>query len=170
MNPTTGLPLKDIHLPPAVSAWPPAPGWWIMAVALIAAVAAVIFFIVRHRRRTAYRRAALAEARLCGDRFRQHQDKAQLAADCSELLRRVAIAAYGKQAAGVAGTHWINFLDTRLNAKKIRRKNSAPGFSGLAAAVLEAPYRPAVDYDAQALQQALQQWIRYHKPLHKVRQ
>jgi hypothetical protein len=36
--------------------------------------------------------------------------------------------------------------------------------------VLEAPYRPAVDYDAQALQQALQQWIRYHKPLHKVRQ
>ncbi|MBT3811581.1 MAG: DUF4381 domain-containing protein, partial [Gammaproteobacteria bacterium] len=26
------LPLRDIHLPPAISWWPPAIGWWILAV------------------------------------------------------------------------------------------------------------------------------------------
>jgi hypothetical protein len=165
MNPTTGLPLKDIHLPPAVSAWPPAPGWWIAAFLLIAAVAFAVYLFVRHRRRTAYRRAALVEARECHNRFQQHQDKLQLAADCSALLRRVAVAAYGTQAAGIAGTQWMQFLEERMRAKNFRSKTTAPVFGGLAPALLEAPYRPAVDYDAQALQRALQLWIRHHKPL-----
>lgn len=165
MNSTAELPLKDIHLPPAVSAWPPAPGWWAVAFLFVAAVAAAVYFFLRHRRRTAYRRAALAEASECHTRFLQHQDKSQLAADCSELLRRVAVAAYGIQAAGIAGTHWMQFLEEHMQAKKSRGKSTTPVFGGLAPALLEAPYRPAVDYDAQALQRALQLWIRHHKPL-----
>ena len=30
--------LKDIHLPSPVSFWPPAPGWWILAVLLISSL------------------------------------------------------------------------------------------------------------------------------------
>ena len=35
--------LKDIHLPGAVSAWPPAPGWWILTFLLLALVTWIIW-------------------------------------------------------------------------------------------------------------------------------
>jgi Tfp pilus assembly protein PilE len=170
-TPQNTLPLKDIHLPPAISAWPPAPGWWISVIALVCVLAAISYAVVRYRRRTAYRRAALLAAKQCGERFQQHNNKTQLAVDSSELLRRVAIAAYGKRAAGVSGKHWLHFLDarmvsTRQAAKKNRsNKSSAPMFSNLEPALLEAPYRPGVDYDTQALQRALMHWIKHHKAL-----
>lgn len=162
-SPST-LPLKDIHLPPAIGAWPPAPGWWIGALVLIAAVAAISFFVIRHRRRNAYRRAAVQVAKHFNEHFHQHQDKTQLAIDCSELLRRVAVTAYGTQAAGISGTRWLKFLDEKLGKRKSRNaKTPASMFGNLEPALLQAPYRPGVDYDAQALQHALLQWIRHHK-------
>jgi len=173
-TPQNTLPLKDIHLPPAISAWPPAPGWWISVIVLVGVLAAISYTVVRYRRRTAYRRAALQAAKQCGERFQLHNNKTQLAVDSSELLRRVAIAAYGKQAAGVSGRHWLHFLEDKmlenkmLDTKKSRgSKSSTPMFGNLEPALLEAPYRPGVDYDTQALQRALTHWIKHHKPLHK---
>jgi len=169
------LPLKDIHLPPAVGAWPPAPGWWISAVVLIATIAAISFFVIRHRRRNAYRRAALQVAKHFNEHFHQHQDKTQLAIECSELLRRVAVTAYGTHAAGISGARWLQFLDEKFDAKLGKRKSrnaksSASVFRDLEPALLQAPYRPGVDYDAQALQHALLQWIRHHKVSYTVSQ
>lgn len=40
--------LRDIHSPVPPSAWPPAPGWWILAGMLIALIAAGIEFWRRH--------------------------------------------------------------------------------------------------------------------------
>ena len=39
MNPAPDLLLRDIHEPLAPSWWPPAPGWWLVALVLLAAVA-----------------------------------------------------------------------------------------------------------------------------------
>ena len=173
-SPST-LPLKDIHLPPAVGAWPPAPGWWIGAIVLIATVATISFFVIRHRRRNAYRRAAVQVAKHFNEHFHQHQDKTQLAIDCSELLRRVAVTAYGTQAAGISGRRWLQFLDEKLDEKLDKRKKRnaktpASMFGNLEPALLQAPYRRSVDYDTQALQQALMHWIKHHKVSYKALQ
>ena len=40
------LPLRDIHLPDAVSWWPPAIGWWLLAI-IIVALAYGIYKIIK---------------------------------------------------------------------------------------------------------------------------
>ena len=53
--------LRDLVLPPAVSLWPPAPGWWIVAAAGLAAAAILSAAAVARYQRNAYRREALRQ-------------------------------------------------------------------------------------------------------------
>ncbi|HAU18090.1 MAG TPA: DUF4381 domain-containing protein, partial [Marinobacter adhaerens] len=44
MNPQDPLSqLRDIHLPETGGLWPPAPGWWVLAILLIAVLAALVW-------------------------------------------------------------------------------------------------------------------------------
>ena len=55
--PQTELPLRDIHLPEAISWWPPAIGWWILAV-LIPVILYLLFKLYqRVTRKTALKSA-----------------------------------------------------------------------------------------------------------------
>lgn len=92
--------LRDIVVPPAVSFWPPAPGWWIVGGACVIAAGVAIAAAVRHRRRNAYRRAALREL--------EHAD----APDISAILKRAALVAFPReQVAALSGPAWLAFLD-----------------------------------------------------------
>jgi len=92
--------LRDIVMPPAVSFWPPAPGWWVVGAACIAAVGFAIAAAVRHHRRNAYRREALRAL-----------DAAD-APDISAILKRAALAAFPReQVASLNGAAWLAFLD-----------------------------------------------------------
>ena len=53
--------LRDIHLPEAISWWPPAPGWWILALASCALLAWLIRFVHRRYKAKHYRRQALVQ-------------------------------------------------------------------------------------------------------------
>ena len=57
MNPLEQL--KDIHVPPQVSAWPPAYGWWLVALVCILAVAVITFVLMKRRRFNSAKREAL---------------------------------------------------------------------------------------------------------------
>ena len=52
--------LRDIHLPPPVSWWPLAPGWWLLLGTLLL-LTAIAFWLWRRRRRSNWRREALRE-------------------------------------------------------------------------------------------------------------
>jgi hypothetical protein len=51
--PTTQLPLKDIHLPDAISWWPPAIGWWLIIILMPLLIVFFYWFYKRLTRKTA---------------------------------------------------------------------------------------------------------------------
>ena len=44
------LPLKDIHLPPEIGIWPPAPGWWVLLILVLAVIGLSIWLWRRYQR------------------------------------------------------------------------------------------------------------------------
>jgi hypothetical protein len=106
--------LRDIHLPAAVSWWPPAPGWWIVAGFALLALGWLAWRLYRRHARQAFKRQALRELRglreaLAGG---QAPDAGELCRELSILLRRVALAAHPpEQVAGLHGEAWLSFLD-----------------------------------------------------------
>jgi len=111
MNPDLSQ-LRDIHLPGAVSWWPPAPGWWLL-LALALLVFFVFWFVHRRRRRNAWRRTALdALKQLRGQHQSGQLAPQRIVSELSVLMRRVAISRFPReQAAKLSGEAWLEFLD-----------------------------------------------------------
>jgi hypothetical protein len=97
------LVLRDVHVPPAPSLWPPAPGWWwvIGVVTLLLVFGAAMLWRRRQRLRTWQRMFDEAD----------HAPQPALqAAAISELLRRAARRVDPK-ADRLHGDDWLRFLD-----------------------------------------------------------
>ena len=112
MNPDTAeLPLRDIHSASPLGWWPPAPGWWVLA--LLALVLTIwIGRQVWFRYRTWCLKQAL-KAEYVGSlsHFESNRDSNLLLADSATFLRRLLIHIGGHQSqAGVVGTAWAEFL------------------------------------------------------------
>ncbi|WP_133479635.1 DUF4381 family protein [Cognatilysobacter segetis] len=125
-----GLVLRDVHRPPAPSLWPPAPGWWLLAAALVA-IAAIAWYFRSRRGRRRRQAIALFDAGLAG----AANAPARLAA-ASELLRRAARRRRA-DADRLDGEAWLDFLDTPR-----QRFVEGPG-----RLLLEGPFRPDVPED-----------------------
>ncbi|WP_372985102.1 DUF4381 domain-containing protein [Marinobacter sp.] len=60
MNPQDPLSqLRDIHLPATGGFWPPAPGWWVLALLILAVLTLTVVALLRRRRRSRWRRQAI---------------------------------------------------------------------------------------------------------------
>jgi len=106
----TPLPLRDIHLPDAVSWWPPAYGWWLLLVGL--PVLLVLCFAV-YKRLT--RKTALKSARKHLLLIKQDSQLSayQKLCEISTLLRRTAISYFPRaESASLTGEKWLAFLDS----------------------------------------------------------
>jgi hypothetical protein len=51
--------LRDIHLPPDISIWPLAPGWWLLILLAIASISYLAWRLIKRHRAKLYRRQAL---------------------------------------------------------------------------------------------------------------
>jgi hypothetical protein len=119
MEPDPLAGLRDYHLPEAISWWPPAPGWWLLAIALTL----LVIFVWRTRARISlripipgitlgtWRWEAAAALRDLRRRAGKGQDAKETLGELSELLRRIAMARLGRPAcAGLVGTAWLDWL------------------------------------------------------------
>ena len=113
--------LKDITEPAAPGWWPPAIGWWYV-LALILFMTATLYFL--RKRKTAYRPfvSASRELKALKDRYLKDNDSAKLAFALSEWLKRVSLFTFPeKNAAGLTGQAWLEFLDNSAGISDFTR-------------------------------------------------
>lgn len=114
-NSHTTLPIEDIHLPEAVSAWPPAIGWWLLAILLIIVAIGLYLGIKWYKKKWGYRNAAL---RLLNQYYKEWKDNPNSistlhqAQQMATILKRTAMSAYPHQnTSTLYGEDWITFLN-----------------------------------------------------------
>jgi hypothetical protein len=153
MQPTE-LPLRDIHLPPPVAWWPPAPGWWLL-LALGVALCVLSIWLWRRLQRVSVNKMALRElTNLENDRTLSAGERVRR---LSTLLRRAALSAYPRnEVAGLAGDEWLRFLDRHLEGTQF---SQGPG-----RLLLDGPYRAVHDEavlsgNSDALFAVCREWI-----------
>ncbi len=108
------LPLRDIHLPAAVPWWPPAPGWWLLALGVAAGVAVLAWRLWRAR--THRRRQIRRELDQLSRDYRDDGDVSRLLQGLSALLRRASLSVDERaKVASLTGTDWLRYLDGALD-------------------------------------------------------
>jgi len=152
--------LRDIHLPDPVSAWPPAPGWWIVAFLIIAALSAYIIFRVYRYQRNRYRRAALNAIQETWQQYSTTQQAPTYLQTVNEILKRCALQAY--PTIGVErmqGKQWLAFLDDSLPGEEL------VFLQGPGQLLMHGPYQAHPQtQNLETLHKVCRQWLQQHRP------
>lgn len=144
------LPLKAEHLPPEIGAWPPAPGWWLLALLVL------VLVVLGWRRWQRYRNHPVTAALKELKRIEQDPDCADCtrqALACSILLRRTAISLYPRaEVAALTGQPWLDFLCETSVKRPMGHKE--------AQALIRASYQLGATYNTEAVLQWLRRWLK----------
>ena len=156
MNPTQPpaqtLQLKDIHLPDLPGFWPPAPGWWLVALLALAlliwaGVALRHYLLLRRQRKQVLGLLTQLEQQFDPKQATHHL------AQLSILLRRVAVTRYSRhRVAALTGTDWLQFLD--------ETGGNGQFCNGPGAVLATGPYQPHIEVEIDQLLPLVRDWIR----------
>ncbi len=148
------LPLRDIHIPDAIGLWPPAIGWWILAILI-----PIILYLLWRSVRFITRKTALKSAK---KQFKALKINTKLTAQqrliaLSQLIRRTAISLNADKAvASLTGQGWLAFLNSSL---------TSPVFNDeLGRLLTEGLYQSHIEDDNMTqLVEACEQWLQQQK-------
>lgn len=151
MNPSDALSqLRDIHQPVSGGLWPPAPGWWLLALIALVLVAIIIWLLYRYRQKSRWRRLAKAELNRLSAAA---EPSPEWFSRLNTLLKQIARESHPElYPETLSGEDWINFLLEQAPADRIA---SRP----LVEAMVQSTWQPQASADpAQALTFA-RQWL-----------
>ncbi len=155
MEKTPALVLRDIHLPDAISWWPPAPGWWIL-LGLVLATFCTVWLVRRIQQSRSVRVAALKALQAISADFAQDRDAHKLVKALSVLLRRVCLSYFPRSdVAGLTGEKWLEFLDQCLDWGNVPDRFSR----GTGRVLITAPYQTHPSLEAEPLLDLCRHWI-----------
>jgi hypothetical protein len=147
------LQLRDIHLPAAPAFWPPAPGWWLLAIVLLLLLAWLApVALQRYRLRRQRLRVLGALARLEENLASERSPDAL--AQISVMLRRLALLRFPrKDVAALTGNGWLRFLDESGGDGRF--------LNGPGRALATGPYQAALplDTDVPGLVELVRGWV-----------
>ncbi|MFT7414177.1 MAG: hypothetical protein ACI9FO_000835 [Methylophagaceae bacterium] len=149
------LPLRDIHLPEAISWWPPALGWWILLVLIPLVIFGVWYLYKRLTRNTVVKSAKHLLITIKDD---QSSDDLQKIQQLSTWLRRVTMSGTPEQHnAGLTGKAWLVYLDNGVEG--------SPFSDGIGQCLADVQFRQSVpdDLDINALITLCEMWLRGQK-------
>lgn len=162
MNPDPLAELRDIHLPSAISWWPPAIGWWIVLLILILLI--TVAFWWGKRREALQNRpviyssievvdAALDELSELEKAIKTGENEKAMAADLSRLLRRSAmrLSVNPSDVAGLAGEAWLLWLDKQWGKDEFCQ--------GAGRQLIHAQYQPESDINIEAVCRLCHDWL-----------
>ena len=156
MNPTQPpaptLQLKDIHIPGLPEFWPPAPGWWLVAIVTLALLIWAGFALRRYLQLRRQREQVLALLTQLEQAFEPEQAAHHLG-QISILLRRVALTRFPRQqVAALTGANWLKFLDETGGNGQF---SNGPG-----EILASGPYQSHIEVEINQLLPLVRNWVR----------
>lgn len=148
--------LRDIHLPPPIETWPPALGWWLLALLILAGICFGLKYLYSRWQKNAYRREAKQQLHQLYEANQSDQQSFLLGFNA--LLKRVALTTFPREdVAHLTGEGWVSFLDQTGNTHEF---TMGPG-----QVLIDGQYAPISAVDTQQLFELGQQWITRHEVL-----
>ena len=150
--------LADIHLPVAISYWPPAPGWWLLAASLLALFVYASNKIARWVRQRRICEQALAELERCYGALARTEEldpdrlKLRFVNEFNSVMRRVALYHFPQaNVASLAGVAWVDFIRETGDSSLLNDE--------IAQALSYGRFQTKIEVDVDALNSLGQQWI-----------
>jgi hypothetical protein len=150
--------LKDIHLPPEVSNWPPAHGWWLLSIISLLVIVIIIVWQYKRYRIRRVKRQALRELSQISS------NTTEWPLQMNSLLKRVSLSYFPNgQIAKLYNESWSEFLAEQLPLKK--RTSFLQHFQLLQSSLYQKSPSTLVDFEQSM--KSIQQWIKYSLPPNK---
>lgn len=145
--------MADIVLPDPVSAWPPAWGWWVLAMVIVIAVISLFVLAMRHRRLNRYRGQALNQLNACNpENLHQQVQHIVRITKASALTVRPALR---EEVACISASDWGQWLNQQC---------TKPVFDGASIELIQHyAYQPTQETPSAALHRQTQLWLRTHR-------
>ncbi len=154
MNPDLLTQLRDIHAAPAVPWWPPAPGWWVLALLFLVALAWLGRRIVARYRANQRRKQMLGWIDHLNVSVDPQRDPQAYLSTLNRIFKLVALRAFPDQrCAALAGQDWADFLTGKMKTSKT---------SGSIKVLASGPYDPAPQFDPRLMSELTRNWIRQY--------
>lgn len=154
MNPDLLSQLRDIHSAASVPWWPPAPGWWVLAMLVLAVLVWIGKRLLKGFRNHQRRQQMLAWVDLLNISTDPRSEPQAYLATLNRIFKLIALRAFPQQScAQLSGQDWADFLIERMT-----KSPSAESLNILATG----PYDPAPVFDPELLSNLARNWIKQH--------